>query len=250
MLGSPKMMKTITPIVADETLLASGVYVYFLNEQPTGVTEPWSIHRLPDSSYCTRVERDARAAFGMTILVEAFSRTWLATDDLQRFTVAQSNANHAATSEGRAEYLFSNKTVIVTRSVNSQVMPSEELSLPENTVVSPLMRVFLGPVIRQVLAHGKGQPVPVLVPSLEQMLDPETLLRPLFDARQAAMLGAENVEVDGRLLPARRYQYLSKHYDAESQFWLDENDLLLRYRFVQSSEQVWDTRLTTYRQFA
>jgi hypothetical protein len=243
-------MQNITSIAADETLVASGVYVYFLNEQPTGVTESWSIHRLPDDSYCTRAERDARAAFGTTIRVEAFSQTPLATDDLQRFTVTQYNANHAATSDVRAEYLFANQTAIVTRSVNGQVMPSEELSLPANTVVSPLMRVFLGPVIRQVLAHGNGQPVPVLVPSLEQMLDPETLLRPLFDFRQAALLGTEDIEVDGRWLPARRFQYLSNHYDAESQFWLDETDLLLRYRFVQSSEQIWDTRLTTYRQFA
>jgi hypothetical protein len=243
-------MQNKTSIAADETLVASGNYVYSLNEQPAGVTEPWSIHRLPDGSYCTRAERDARAAFGTTIRVEAFSQTPLATDDLQRFTVTQCNANHAATSDVRAEYLFTNQTVIITRSVNGQVMPSEELSLPKNTVVSPLMRVFLGPVIRQVLARGKGQSVPVLVPSLEQMLDPDTLLRPLFDSRQAAVLGAEDVEVDGRLLSARRYQYLSNHYDAESQFWLDENDLLLRYRFVQSSEQVWDTRLTTYRQFA
>jgi hypothetical protein len=244
------MMQTITPIVADEMLLASGVYVYFLNEQPAGVTEPWSIHRLPDGSYCTRGERDARAAFGTTILVEAFSQTPLATDDLQRFTVAQFNANHAATGEVRAEYLFSGKTVTVTRSVNGQAMKTETLDLPENTVVSPLMRVFLGPVIRQVLARGNGQAVPVLVPSLEQMPDPDTLLRPLFDARQAAFPGTEDIELDGRRLPARRFQYLSNHYDAQSQFWLDDEDVLLRYRFVQSAEQVWDTRLTAYQRFA
>ena len=243
-------MQTITPIAAEEILLASGVYIYLLNDQPTGVTEPWSLHRLPDGSYCTRGERDARAAFGTTILVEAFSHTPFATDGLQRFVVAQSNANHAATNDVRAAYSFADKTVTIARSVNGQAMASEELDLPENTVVSPLMRVFLGPVIRAVLARGAGQPVPVLVPSLEQMLDPETLLRPLFDYRQAALLGTEDIEVDGRVLPARRLQYLSKHYDANSQFWLDETDLLLRYLFHQRLTQIWDTRLTRYQRFA
>ena len=243
------MIQTITPIAAEETLLASGVYVYFLNDQPTGVTEPWNIHHQPDGLYCTRVERNARTAFGTTILVEAFSQTPLATDGLQRFTVEQYNANHAATSDVRAEYLFANQFVTVARSVNGQAMATEEIALPENTVVSPLMRVFLGPVIRQVLARGNGQPVPVLVPSLEQMLDPATLLRPLFDYRQAALLGNEDIEVDARLLPTQRFQYLSNHYDAQSQFWLDETNMLLRYRFHQSPEQIWDTRLTAYRWF-
>ena len=248
------MMQTITPIAAEEKLLASGVYVYFLNDQPTGVTEPWSIHRWPDGSYCTRVERDARAAFGTIILVEAFSHTPLATDGLQRFVVKQFNANHAATNDVSAAYSFADQmcalAVTVARSVNGQALPREELSLPENAVVSPLMRVFLGPVIRQVCELGKGQPVPVLIPSLENMLDPDTLLRPQFDYRQAALLGNEDLEIDGRVWPARRFQYLSNHYDAQSQFWLDEADVLLRYRFHQSAEQVWDTRLTAYQRLA
>jgi hypothetical protein len=243
-------MQTITSIAADETLVASGNYAYFLNDQPTGVTEPWCIHHLSDGSYCTRVERDARAAFGTTILVEAHSQTPFASDSLQRFVVQQYNERNAATADVRAEYIFNSQAVTVTRTINGHAVADETIALPDNTVVSPLMRVFLGPVILQVWQRGGGQPVPVLVPSLEQILNPAMLLRPLFDARQAALLGTEEIELAGQSIVARRFQYLSNHYDTDSQFWLDEHGVLLRYFFPQSPTQSWDTRLVNYQRLA
>lgn len=242
-------MRTITSITPKDELVARGLYTYYLNEQPAGVTEAWSVHRLPDGSYCARVERDARAAFGVTILLEAESQTPFAPESIRRFVVRQRNEQNIATRDVRAEYVFDAKIVTVARAINGRALDEEKIALSSDTVVSPLMRVFLGPVILQVWRRGGGQPVPVLTPSLEKMLDPETLLRPLFDQRQATFLGEEELSLTDRVCRARRFQYLSHHYDASSQFWLDEHGVLLRYLFPQSPTQRWDTRLTEYQRF-
>lgn len=242
-------MQTITPIMPNEEPVASGLYLYFLNEQPAGVTEAWGIYQQPDGSFRTRVERDARSTFGVTLLLEAESRTTWAPDNISRFVAQQYDERNAATRDVRAEYVFDAKTVAVARAINGRAVAAERIALPEKVVVSPLMRIFLGPVIRQVWRQGSGQPVPVLVPSLEKTLDPETLLRPLFDQRRATLLDEEELSLDGHLWRARRFQYLSRHYDASSQFWLDERGVLLRYLFPQSPTQRWDTRLTEYQRF-
>jgi hypothetical protein len=242
-------MQTITSITPRDELVASGLYTYYLNERPAGVTEAWSVHRSPGGSYCARVERDARAAFGVTILLEVESQAPFAPESVRRFVVWQYNEQNIATQDARAEYVFDAQSVTVARAINGHALAEERITLPSGTVISPLMRVFLGPVILRVWRQGGGQPVPVLTPSLEKTLDPQTLLRPSLDQRQARFLGEEELSLTDRVCRARRFQYLSRHYDASSQFWLDERGVLLRYLFPQSPTQRWDTQLTVYQRF-
>jgi hypothetical protein len=110
-------------------------------------------------------------------------------------------------------------------------------------VISPLMRIFLGPAIRQVAERGQGGPIPVLVPYLENPRDTARLLGPAFDTRQASLQGEETIVLHGRGVRAERWRYLGNRYDEQSQFWLDADGLLLRYRFQQAADLVWEAKL-------
>jgi hypothetical protein len=212
-------MRYVTPPGAGETLVAAGVYEYFLNGQPAGVREPWTVHRRADGSQITRVERDA-AAYGTTILVEAApSRCEI------RLTTAHGPEVHAV-------YEFAARECSVARVVNGGARPVENVAWPDGAVFYPLMRVFLGAVILRVAARESA---PVVVPSIENPTDAENLLRPNVEERRAELVGVEKT--------ARRYRFLTRHYDDKSAFWLNEQGLLVRYRFHQSDAQVWETTL-------
>ena len=220
-------MKLLTSIPANASLRAQGVYKYACNGQPTGVREPWRIDELSDGALLVNVERDARA-FGTTILLAAVCHAPLAALSFRRIEILLTNEH-----ETRALYEFAGQVITFTRTVDDGAPQRETFSLLDNAVVSPLMRVFLGATIQQVAARGQGDAVPVLVPALENLQDTERLLRPTFDQRRAVRQG------DGC------WQYLGERYDEQSQFWLDASGLLIRYRFQQSADTVWQVELTT-----
>jgi hypothetical protein len=235
-------MLCITQPASDERPLDNGLYEYFVRDEPAGAREEWSRHRRADGLLVTRCHRDAQS-FNTTLLVETLSEEPFADLRFRRCEIYLKNKE----AETRAVYEFAGSRAIVTRTVNGETTAASETELPENTVVSPLMRVFLGPAIRRIAANRTA--TPVLVPFLEDPKDAEKLLLPTFDQRRATCLGPEQITFGGHSHAAHRYQYLGKQYDDQSTFWLDENGLLLRYLFKQNNGQVWDTRLFTAKPF-
>ena len=218
-------MKLLTTIPANAILRAQGTYEYGCNGAPTGVREPWRIDELSDGTLLIHVERDAQV-FGTTILLAAVCEAPLAALSFRRVEILLTNQHTVC-----ALYEFNGMSVTFTRTLNDEAPQRETFALPDNAVVAPLMRVFLGATIQQVAARGRGDSVPVLVPYLENPQDAERLLRPTFDLRRAIKLS------DGS------WQYPGERYDEQSQFWLDDDGLLLRYRFQQDADTTWEIAL-------
>ncbi len=136
-----------------------------------------------------------------------------------------SGSNHVA-----ATYDFADGRLNFMRAINDNAAETETFTLPENAIFFPLMRVFQGRTIFQVAKSRVTSTV--IVPNIQDPGDTDNLLRPTFDERIAELI-AEHDKV-------RVFKYLSSHYDDNSEFHLDENDLLVYYKFAQSESQIWE----------
>lgn len=212
---------------------ARGRYAYWLNAAPIDVSEGWAIYAEADGGRRIWSERES-PAFGAQIEVEAWERAGRIT----QVEVHWQNSNAQAIAAAHAKYTFDENIIAVERIINGAEQ-HEHIPAPPLLVVSPLMRIFQGPVIKQVAA-GQGQPVPVFVPWIIDPTDASQLLAAHIDYRSAQPIG-KVVEVNGRA--AQPYHYRGGNYDDTAEFFISEDDLLLRYTFRESAEKVWDVRL-------
>ena len=213
-----------------------GTYEYFLNGKPTGVSENFNITHLSDGAKKTTAVRDA-SPFGTKIFVETIERA----DKFERFEIRFQNQFDV-----QAVYEFFDRKFRYTRTLDGEKTDDETLEMPENSIVFPLMRCFQGQAILRV-AEASKKFLTVLVPSIENPNDAENLLKPTFDERTAKNLGKENIafyQANSIASEANVYQYFSKHYDENSRFWIDDDGLLIAYRFVQSPAKIWEVFLT------
>ncbi len=208
-----------------------GTYKYFLNEEPSGIIERFSIKTRPDGKTETVSERDA-SDFGTQIFTKAIQDN----DLFERFEIRMLNQNNPEVADVCATYEFSNGSLSFGREINGESQGDETIQLPEDCVVFPLMRCFQGETILKVADRNK--PTNVLVPSIENPDDPGELLKPTFDKRTAKKLETDPAN------HATVYNYLSKHYSENSKFWIDENGTLVKYVFHQSEDTVWTVELS------
>jgi hypothetical protein len=113
----------------------------------------------------------------------------------------------------------------------------EPLAIAGDGVLSPVLRVFQGPAIAACLAAGG--PLDVVLVDIADPDDETSLLAPVVQARRAERRGVEHV--GGQ--PLRRCAYLGGNYDESADFWLDERDRLVRYRWVDPGGATWDVLL-------
>lgn len=204
--------------------MENGAYYYFLNGEPTGVSETFESKSLPDGSQQTTSTRDAKP-FKTMITVETSEKD----NRFQNCKIAYQKDEHKI----EADYEFDETSFHILRKFNGETIQNETFQLPDKAVFFPLMRCFQGQTVLQVAAsHGFTT---VIVPDIELTTDYQSLLKPTFDERTAKQLKQE----DNRFI----YNYLSKHYDDNSEFHLDENGLLIYYEFVQDEQQIWAVRL-------
>jgi len=88
------------------------------------------------------------------------------------------------------------------------------------------------------LAERDGE-CPVILPEVGVPGDDPALFTPHFSYRTAQLLGEE--EVDGLMLA--RYRYIGDQYDESAGFWVDNDELLARYRWTQDGEKAWEVSL-------
>lgn len=201
--------------------MQSGVYNYFLNGEPTGITESFDIEFLPDGSKITKSLRDA-TPFKTTISVQTFETN----GEFQSSTIKfQKEENDI-----EAVYEFTEKNFHILRKINGDIFQNETLELPASYVFFPLMRCFQGQTIMQV-ANNRDVTT-VVVPDIQTSSKIEDLLRPTFDERTAELVSSNENQ--------RIFYYLSKHYDETSEFHINQNGLLTYYKFIQSEQQTWE----------
>jgi len=214
--------------------LSSGRYEYLLNGEPTAIRESWTREKLADS-----LQRwsSTRHAPGVELSVQASVRD----GGVYAFEV---NWQAAGGDAIRAHYALTDDHLRYQRWQADISVDIEETPLPGEgiSVLSPLMRVFTGPVIARLLqAGGEGT---VILPAIGEPENTQALLRPQISQRQARVLQAQaQLELGAGSRSCRVCEYQGDQYAAGTQFWLDEDDLLLRYTWQQSPAQLWDVRL-------
>jgi len=108
--------------------------------------------------------------------------------------------------------------------------------------LSPLMRIYTGPVIARLLDQGgEGE---VVVPFIGNPQATDELLRPHLSTRRARVI-EESVllEGEGGVFPCRVCEYTGDQYAPGTHFYLDEDNRLLRYQWQQDAATHWDVRL-------
>lgn len=205
--------------------MKSGIYNYFLNGEPTGVSETFDIKFLPDGSKITTSIRYAKP-FNTTIKVETVERN----NKLQTSKIIYQNNEINV----EAIYAFSENSLQISRKLDGKTIQNESIDLSENAVFFSLMRCFQGQIILQVAENVDV--TNVLVPDIQLPTNSKNLLRPTFDKRTAKLITTKD--------KLRVFNYLSKHYDENSEFHIDEKGLLVYYKFVQNESQTWEITLT------
>jgi hypothetical protein len=217
-----------------------GIYHYLLNGEPTGIEERWQRHRQPSGQWLVNSSRRAR---GNHMEVDA----WMDAGRVNRFELSWSPDEGEPV---RAGYHLDDGAVKVRRHVGGLDPQEHEVNFPTATgapLLSPLMRVFAGPVIARLLeAGGQGT---VVVPSVDQPAATDSFLQPRVSTRRARLLET-GVEVpalgdnwSGPIQGCRLCEYQGDQYGPEARFWLAEDDMLVRYQWRQSPTELWDVRL-------
>jgi hypothetical protein len=215
-------MRRLHPISFHERFLASGEYVYEQDDKPTGIRESWTIHHLPDGSRLIRVDRDARQSpFGMSLLLEAL----LNGQRVQRFDLQLFNANGLQVKQAKASYQVFEDSLQVSRQINDAWQPMQEMPLTPGKMLYPLMRLFTGSVIRQIIAHG-GRNIPVITPDIANP-DSQGVLAPKLDYRSAEFVAHETLKLSGSTLSASRYRFVGGNYPPTVRFGLTTMIFLL-----------------------
>jgi hypothetical protein len=229
-------VRLISPVAIDEVFQASGVYLYYRDEQLLDISEAWTLHRTAQGCLVTRVERNA-PAFGALVLVEARQPEYAS--EIEQIEVHWWNNAPGAVHVAAASYRLQDGVIDCLRWVGSSEIMRESALTPPTLVVSPLMRIFLGPVLRKVAEMGEAT---VFVPWLHDPMDADKLLAIDLERRTARALERTMIEVEGVEHATTCYSYHSRDAEDDARFWVNDAGVLVRYVWNE-----WDIRLAEFR---
>ena len=195
--------------------VAQGTYRYWRDGALQAITEPWQLRRTPDGLVLKgqrlvdgkpALEIEAQYGGG---LCSAMRLHWRGSD--------QDSRVHYRRCGETLEWRFDDDAGF------------QVFVLPQGCLLFPLLRAAAGPLVRKLA----DSPRSLVLPALHNPADSERFLRPLLSARRAVLL-------DGK---AGHYRYYGGEYGEQgSDYWLDQQGLLLRYRW-DSPQGVWEVRL-------
>ncbi len=232
----------------DCALVATGCYRYSLNNQRQHLTEPWALYR-KDEGWLLRSERQVPEA-GLYIATETVWRdAELVCADLhwqQRAPATwQRSVRYQRHLKGGYEL-----TEWSDMPADWPEFPSVEASPrpSSTTVLFPLMRIYMGHVIGQLL-QGGGEGT-VVVPWIKDPFDRHQLLKPSESLRSVHWLKDEEMclapgDVGHQSVVAQAYCYQGEQYGEDSTFWLHRG-LLLQYDWQQPGVGQWRVSLSDF----
>ena len=212
-------MRYLHPVQAHERFLASGCYRFVKDGQALGKTESWAWHAHADGERFVRVDMDARAEEGKSILLEALQS---AAGELVRFDIRYENDGFAGGIKTlRATYQLTGRQLQVGFSMNGAERQYIEVEVPEGTLIDIPLLVFRGRTIETLAETGRSG-LPLFVPMYEHaQLFPgslQTIQSPVVNA------GEEVVQMGGREIATRRYRYRDK----AAAYWIDRHGVVVK----------------------
>ena len=221
------------PSTHDETLVASGDYVYRCNGEMQAVSEPWSHHFCGD----THIIRARRLALEHGVEISTMCQ---ASKDWSVLNSAEINAEITREDVSSSHDL----SLEVGKNDISSVWQGAEITHAADCCF-PLLRIYMGGVLKALHASGgKGQ---ILIPNIGDPSDKDRFLQPTVTTRSAKLVRTEKKRVDGKDITADLYDYTGDQYDSGSLFWLDEHGVLIAYEWQQSVQNKWTCEVSNYR---
>ncbi|MDE2748747.1 MAG: hypothetical protein OXI34_07280 [Chloroflexota bacterium] len=213
------MMRYLHPVQAHERFLASGCYRFAKNGTALQKTESWAMHVHADGEKFLRVDVDARAEEGKSMLVEAL----VSQDDaLVRLDIRYENDRfELGVKTLRATYQAAADRLQVGYSMNGGERDYIELELPPGALIDVPLLVFRGGAIRKLAAQAEGA-LPIYVPMFENaQLFPGVLQR---IASPVEYIADDVLLLGEREIPARRYRYIDKALS----YWIDQHGMIIK----------------------
>jgi hypothetical protein len=217
--------------------IASGVYHYKLGIRDTLVRESWTIER-QNGQEIVKVLRDA-AAFQSKLSSEIV----LEKGKIIGQTINWENANPKHVQKAKASYKVTGQALEIEREIDGKPY-SETLTMQQDTILSSLMRVTVGLILKQLLQFPAGSSL--IVPNILRADDSVNILGAHIENRQAKLLSNEPIDAGGKLYQAKCFSYTGDLYDDSARFWIDKHDILLRYTWKQADGMAWDVQLHNY----
>ena len=212
-------MRQLHPVAAHEKFLASGVYTFARDGEKMSKTERWTMHQLGDGGSLTRVDLDARADEGKSMLLHA-----LHTPDgcIQRFDIRfHSERFEGGVKSLSATYQFESGRSQVGFQLNGAERDYIEIDLPQGAIIDLPLLCLRGRSLLQ-FARRRGQPMPVFVPMFEHAsLFPGVVTH--VDS-PVESLGEELITLANRAYLAARIRYL----DRAASYWIDEHGIIIK----------------------
>lgn len=210
--------------------MMGGRYDYWRDGQPTDIYETWHIESLASGMHLITTGRIAKT-YGSQIQVIAHR------NEIGHIIACHIAWEHAQTPRISADYELSD-VLRVRRQFGTQ-RENGMVYLEETAYLAPLLRIFMGITIQNIVANG-GSAL-IIVPNIINSTDTHQLLTPTFERRQARFISSDRVAVGETTIAANCYRYLGAQYDESAQFWVDDAGILIRYTWNE-----WDIRLTAY----
>lgn len=222
-------MRYLHAVALHEKFVASGEYRYFRNGEALAIREKWTIHELPGGAIFYRVDEDGRDDNGLSILSEALINP---DGQIERYNVQSFNPKDSETKLFKADYSFNEDYVQIGRKVQGQEREYEEFPLLEKCAIYIKQTLFMGLMIRDVLANNNQ--AQVFAPQLLSMS--ANVVQKIIVKKH----DTESVEVGRKHIEAKKYQIADDVF-----YWLDEHQIPLK-RSYSHNELQYMVQLTNY----
>jgi hypothetical protein len=219
---------------------SAGSYTYLCNGENSGVEESWEISHRGDELHLESV-RYARPV-GITLRVRSVHKD----GQFQRCMLHWLRQLNEHSVEISADYCFDETGVTVFQHCGAEEVEFREAG--REFVFSPLMRIYNGPIIEKLAQSTSSHQV--LVPWIKEPDQVKKLLRPDYSERQAELIRDDELIVDGKTLACKEYDYSGGEYLSGTRFWIDENQVMLKYCWQQDEKNLWEVILSSYKSAA
>jgi len=242
-----RLLQTL-PLPEGYQLTEQGCYRYLLNGQQQAIAEPWVIALSPRGQSLIHSARfiDSQDTALLVAQQQAQPLRTALNSSAQGNFQCKILWRQVGQADIRVQYQFRqhNRLLQISREDDAG-LSNCQIHKAEPFLYFPLLRIFSGPVIRQLAWCG---PLPTVVPDINTPTARDALLQPTEELRSAQLLAEEQLVLNGQSYQAQKYNYVSQRYlpQDKAAFWIDHRGLLLKYGWQQSPEQCWLVELATH----
>ncbi|WND03550.1 hypothetical protein QGN29_04080 [Temperatibacter marinus] len=230
---------------AEAPLRMSGRYAYFCNGKRTDIIESFTI-LIENGHWIVTSSRTSKNF--------AFSACVKAQVSLEDFLLPKVEVRWTAHKEKYCiDTEMNSKSLIFTLNGITDSLP-----LKGPTIYFPLLRIFMGPILRFLEKHQNT--TTLIIPNIKVPAGHKDFLKPEKTKRKATLIERTTYMpkaqtpiisdlhsyAENRAIPCRKFEYEGDQYEKGTYVTIDDNDILLHYAWQQDAKTQWDIHIEDY----